>query len=116
MRYFQAFPWAPTVDGEFLVDTPYNLLKSGRFHRKDALLGTNRDEGSFWILPELPGFSRHNSSLQNLTMFRQAVDVITWDLNTDQVIHVTTVYCVQFVGGLIVPYICLRSQYASRLE
>ena len=83
----KAFPWAATLDGEFLVDSPYNLLKAGKYHRKDALLGANQDEGSFWVLPELPGFSRFNNSLQNLTMFRSAVDVIAWDLTTQQVLH-----------------------------
>jgi carboxylesterase type B len=82
----KGFPWAPTIDGEILTDTPYNLLRNGKFHRKDALLGANKDEGSFWILPELPGFTRHGPSLQNYTMYRQAVDVIAWDLKEDQVI------------------------------
>jgi len=74
-----------TVDGEFLTDTPYNLISQGRFQRKDSLLGFNADEGSFWILFALPGFTKDGPSLQNLTMFRNGVDVICWDLNEQQV-------------------------------
>jgi len=81
----KVFPWVPTVDGDFLIDTPYNMLKAGRFQKKDALLGVNRDEGTFWILFVLPGFSKDGPSPQNLSMFNSGVDVIAWDLNANQV-------------------------------
>ena len=79
------FPWVATVDGEFLTDTPYNLVRQGRFQRKDSLIGVNADEGTFWLLFALPGFNKDGPSLQNLTMFRHGVDTICWDLNDQQV-------------------------------
>jgi len=82
----QVFPWVATVDGEFLTDTPYNLISQGRYQHKDALLGVNADEGTFWILFALAGFTKDGPSLQNLTMFRNGVDVICWDLNEQQVL------------------------------
>jgi carboxylesterase type B len=81
---FMVFPWAPTVDGDFLTDTPYNLLMSGQFQHKEALLGVNRDEGTFWILFVLPGFTKDGPSRQNLSMYNGGVDIITWDLDTYQ--------------------------------
>jgi len=81
----QVFPWVATVDGEFLTDSPYNLIRQGRFEHKNSLLGVNADEGTFWILFVLPGFSKDTPSLQNLTLFRKGVDVICWDLNEQQV-------------------------------
>jgi len=81
----KVFPWAPTVDGNFLIDTPYNMLKTGRFQKKDALLGVNRDEGTFWILFALPGFSKDGPSPQTLSMFNSGVDIIAWDLTANQV-------------------------------
>jgi len=81
----KVFPWAPTVDGNFLIDTPYNMLKTGQFQKKEALLGVNRDEGTFWILFVLPGFSKDGPSPQNLSMFNSGVDTIAWDLTADQV-------------------------------
>ena len=77
---FMEFPWVPAVDGEFLVDTPYNLLSKGGFDKKDVLLGVNKDEGTFWILYTLPGFSKDGPSYQNYSMFQDGVDVISWDL------------------------------------
>jgi len=89
----QVFPWVPTVDGNFLIDTPYNMLKAGRFQKKDALLGVNRDEGTFWILFALPGFTKDGPSPQNLSMFNSGVDIIAWDLTADQVRLVTDRKC-----------------------
>lgn len=77
---FMVFPWAPTVDDDFLTDTPYNLLKQGKFQHKDSLLGVNKDEGTFWILFTLPGFSKDHESLQNRTTFNEAIDTLVWDL------------------------------------
>jgi len=85
----KVFPWVPTVDGDFLIDTPYNMLKAGRFQKKDALLGVNHDEGTFWILFAVPGFSKDGPSLQNLSMYNSGVDIIAWDLTANQVRSVT---------------------------
>ena len=80
---FMVFPWVPTVDGVFLTDTPYNLLKAGDFQRKESLLGVNRDEGTYWILYALAGFTKDGPSLQNQTTFRQGMDVMAWDLSQE---------------------------------
>jgi len=82
----QVQPWVPTVDGEFLTDTPYNLISQGRYQHKDVLLGVNADEGTFIVALSLPGFTKDGPSLQNLTMFRNGVDIICWDLNEQQVL------------------------------
>ena len=81
--HFMVFPWAPTVDGRFLADTPYNLMKAGRFQRKESLLGVNKNEGTFWILYVLAGFTKDGPSLQNWTSFNGGVDVIAWDLSEE---------------------------------
>ncbi len=78
---FMVFPWAPTVDGDFLTDTPYNLLKQNKFKLKDSILGVNKDEGTYWILYVLPGLSKDDESLQSFGMFKSAVDVVDWDLS-----------------------------------
>jgi len=103
----QVFPWAPTVDGNFLIDTPYNMLKTGRFQKKDALLGVNRDEGTFWILFALPGFSKDGQSPQNRSMFNEGVNTIAWDLNADQVRSMANQKCKR---------IRRRTQETSKIE
>ncbi len=77
---FMVFPWAPTMDGDFVVDSPHNLLKQGKFQRKDSLIGVNKDEGTYWILYALPGFSKDDESLQTYEMFSEGVDTIDWDV------------------------------------
>lgn len=62
------------------------MLSSGRFQHKEAILGVNRDEGTFWILFALPGFSKDTASHQNRTMYLDGVDQIAWDLNLEQVV------------------------------
>ena len=89
---FMVFPWAPTVDGEFLTDTPYNLLKDGKFQKKESLLGVNHDEGTFWILFTLPGFSKDHASLQTYDMYKNGVDTIIWDLDAKTREQIKTLY------------------------
>lgn len=78
---FLAFPWTPTVDGQVVLDHPRALLRSGRFAPKDALLGVNGNEGSYWVLYVLQGLSKDGPSLYNRSMFRDGVNVICWDAN-----------------------------------
>ncbi|KAK3396478.1 alpha/beta-hydrolase [Sordaria brevicollis] len=41
------FYWTPCVDGDFLPDLPYRLMRDGRFLKEVSILfGTNTDEGS----------------------------------------------------------------------
>lgn len=77
---FMAFPWAPTVDGDFLRDSPYEMLRRGEIQKKEALLGVNRDEGSYWIVYALQHFSKDNDSLQSQQMYLDGVDKIAWDV------------------------------------
>jgi len=102
----QVFPWVATVDGEFLTDTPFNLVRQGRFQHKDALLGVNADEGTFWILFALPGFSKDGPSLQNLTMFRSGVDTICWDLSEQQVHACKRTYFYSYAPCVYVMILC----------
>ena len=86
------FPWVPTVDGEFLEDSPHNLLQSRAYAAKDALLGVNKDEGTYWILYSLPGFSKDNVSTQTDAAFEQGVRQIAWDLTPPLLSDVTQLY------------------------
>ena len=46
---FDSSQWAPPVDGIALSDYPSSLLKTGNFARdKHLLIGSNRDEGTFF--------------------------------------------------------------------
>ena len=97
---FMVFPWAPTVDGDFLKDTPHNLMYQGKFANKDTLLGVNRDEGTYWILYALPGLYKDRPSLQNYTMFRRGVDTILWNLPDNTREAVKTMYTPDDINDL----------------
>lgn len=41
--------WGPTVDGLLIPEAPRTLLGRGEFHQVPVLLGTNLDEGGFFV-------------------------------------------------------------------
>ena len=81
---FPRFPWVPTVDGDVLTSSPYELLKTGSYAVKDTLLGVNSNEGSYWILYGLPAFSKDNTSLQTDQALSSGIDTIAWDLTPSE--------------------------------
>lgn len=50
------FPFLPVVDNVFINETPASALRGGRFKRCPVLLGSNRNEGSWFLVYE---FSDH---------------------------------------------------------
>jgi len=68
------FPFLPVVDGAFLPDAPARMLERREFKRCPLLTGFNVNEGSYFIIYELPEYM----NLTHLTMtrhqFRRAVD------------------------------------------
>lgn len=75
-------PFEPTIDNNFLTDSPQNLLNSSK--RVNVLLGANQNEGSYFLI------YRHYN-LVNLTsdryfndnLYRQVVEAIANDFNSD---------------------------------
>lgn len=44
------FPFVPVVDGSFLVESPLESLAKRNFKPARLLLGSNADEGNFWLI------------------------------------------------------------------
>uniref|UniRef100_U5ESU7 Carboxylic ester hydrolase n=1 Tax=Corethrella appendiculata TaxID=1370023 RepID=U5ESU7_9DIPT len=44
------FPSAPTVDGVFMTDDPMTMLKKANLEGIDILVGSNKDEGTYFLL------------------------------------------------------------------
>ena len=78
---FLLFPFVPVIDGEYLTDTPYNLVKNRTVPKKDILIGSNKDEGSFWLLYYLSSVSAKDESLHIYQQFLDGVDIIAYDLS-----------------------------------
>ena len=107
---FMVFPWAPSIDGEFMEESPHDLLQTfanqGSSHgnsnhhkhlldslkHKEALLGVNSDEGTYWILYALEVLSKDSTSLVSYEQFVEAIDVIDWDLNSETKERVIEMY------------------------
>ncbi len=92
---FMVFPWAPTVDGDFIPDSPHNMLRDGKFQQKDSLIGVNKDEGTFWILYSIPGLSKDHESHLSYQMYRDGVDIIDWDQDTATLNTIKNMYAPQ---------------------
>ena len=44
------FPFVPVLDGAFLDEMPEDALRNGHFKHAPILLGSNKDEGNYFIL------------------------------------------------------------------
>ncbi|XP_072264154.1 cholinesterase [Pyxicephalus adspersus] len=66
----------PAVDGDFLIDLPQHLLQLGQLKKNTQILtGVNKDEGSYFLVYELPWFSKDHESFLNRTQFQDSVKV-----------------------------------------
>ena len=63
-RGVMQFPFVPVVDGVFLPDDPVHILNTRNFKKCPILLGSNLNEGSFFLIYELPDYM----SLEHKTM------------------------------------------------
>ncbi|KAM5164140.1 cholinesterase [Mantella aurantiaca] len=64
----------PTIDGDFLIDKPEHILQLGQLKKNTQILtGVNKDEGSYFLVYQLPGFSKDHESFINRTQFQESV-------------------------------------------
>lgn len=71
------FPSSPTVDGEFLPRDPWEMLKDGDFSHIELMMGTNQDEGTFFILYDfIDYFKKDNPSFLPRAAFLEIIDSI----------------------------------------
>ncbi|XP_066999998.1 acetylcholinesterase [Anabrus simplex] len=71
------FPSAPTIDGVFLPKHPIQLLKDGDFHDTEILIGSNQDEGTYFILYDfIDYFEKDGPSFLPREKFLDIVDTI----------------------------------------
>ncbi|XP_062275007.1 acetylcholinesterase-like [Scomber scombrus] len=57
-----AFPFLPHVDGDFLPDEIEVLLQTGKLPKKDVLFGLNKDEGTYFLVYGMPGYTNTGES------------------------------------------------------
>uniref|UniRef100_P37136-2 Isoform H of Acetylcholinesterase n=1 Tax=Rattus norvegicus TaxID=10116 RepID=P37136-2 len=69
------FSFVPVVDGDFLSDTPDALINTGDFQDLQVLVGVVKDEGSYFLVYGVPGFSKDNESLISRAQFLAGVRI-----------------------------------------
>lgn len=57
------FAFVPVVDGAFLDETPHESLASKNFKKTPVLLGSNRDEGTYFLIYYLTELFRRDESV-----------------------------------------------------
>ncbi|XP_059188207.1 acetylcholinesterase-like [Centropristis striata] len=58
-----SLPFVPHVDGDFLPEEVDVLLSTGNIPKKEVMFGLNQDEGTYFLVYGLPGFSITDQSL-----------------------------------------------------
>ncbi|ESO98739.1 hypothetical protein LOTGIDRAFT_113809 [Lottia gigantea] len=67
------YPFVPVVDGNFLVETPAESLARGNFKRTPLLLGSNKNEGIWFIMYEIPFFDIKLPGLITSDQFKSTI-------------------------------------------
>ncbi|XP_061683105.1 acetylcholinesterase-like [Syngnathoides biaculeatus] len=75
------FTFVPVVDGYFLPDEVEVLLQSNTLPKKDVLFGLNRDEGTYFLVYGMPGFSNTGESLITRKEFMEGVRLAMADVD-----------------------------------
>ena len=66
-------PFIPVIDGTFLTERPESALKRGAVKDCEMLIGSNTNEGAFFLIYEVPGFSKDTESLLTKEQFIDAL-------------------------------------------
>ena len=66
-RGIMQFPFLPMTDGVFLIESPEMALRRGNFKKCDILLGSNKNEGNFFIIYEIDSLNRTHTFLDRNT-------------------------------------------------
>ncbi|KAM4772572.1 cholinesterase [Rhinophrynus dorsalis] len=87
---FLKLSFPPAVDGDFIIDIPEMLMQLGQIKKNTQILtGVNRDEGSYFLVYQIPGFSKDHESFINRTQFQESVKLVfpkATELATDSVL------------------------------
>jgi len=75
-RGIMQFPFLPVVDGSFLLRKPVDLLRRAQFKHCPIMIGSNRNEASFFLIYELSDNLRLNRKSMPRDAYLSALDVL----------------------------------------
>lgn len=70
---FLNFPFVPVYDGVFLPEDPVSAVQNGNFKDCELIIGSNTNEAFFFIIYEVPGFSKDTDSLLDYDAYIEAL-------------------------------------------
>jgi acetylcholinesterase len=71
------FPSAPTIDGFFLPKHPLDLIRDGDFEDTEIIIGSNQDEGTYFILYDfLDYFEKDGPSFLQREKYLEIINLI----------------------------------------
>ncbi|XP_044742596.1 acetylcholinesterase [Chrysoperla carnea] len=71
------FPSGPTVDGKFLPKHPLDLIEEGNFDDIEIMIGSNQDEGTYFILYDfMDYFEKDGPSFLQRETFHEIINTI----------------------------------------
>ncbi|XP_064639370.1 acetylcholinesterase-like isoform X2 [Lineus longissimus] len=69
------FPFVPVIDGSFFIETPIQSLERGNFKKTPILVGSNKDEGVYFLLYYLSElFSRERPGDITYAQFKLSIE------------------------------------------
>ena len=68
------FPFLPVIDGAFLIEPPMETLRRKNFKRCPILIGSNFNEGSWFIIYEVPQYLGLNKKSMSRKEFLYSID------------------------------------------
>ncbi|ODN06053.1 Acetylcholinesterase, partial [Orchesella cincta] len=79
------FPSAPTIDGKFLPKHPIDMLKEGDFKKAELLIGSNLNEGTYFILYDyIKYFDKEGPNCLPRETFLEILDNVFGNLSSVQ--------------------------------
>ncbi len=70
------FPFIPIIDGAFLVESPETSMRLRSFKKCPVLMGSNLNEGAFFLIYELHDYLKLNKSTMTREQFLASINIL----------------------------------------
>ena len=71
-----SFPFVPIVDGKFLPNSPLAILQSGKFAKKEMLLGNTKEEAMYFLIYYLTDLLQLTERVSVIFLFQAGITFV----------------------------------------
>lgn len=79
-------PFVPVIDGDFVPDHPWTLIKNHQFKQCNILLGSNLDDGSLISARAYPGQIARRFPFSDYAFYRETLDNFIYTYHNDLIL------------------------------